>query len=162
MRGRMTKMAKGLMRRMGWGATAAAATLAAVAVWTVLAVEALEYDPQAKAYHGWGEEALARVHEGVAMTSPIELANACGLGASSCFKCHNGQRADEPSDEMWHSQHADVNHSCAGCHQGNERLMVKSMAHRDLLANPRDHADKSCASCHDSGELDSLLNAYAD
>ncbi|MFP4132298.1 MAG: hypothetical protein ACOCUJ_02565 [Thiohalospira sp.] len=159
----MKKMAKGLMGRMGWGATAAAATLAAVAVWTVLAVEALEYDPQAKSYHGWGDEALARVHEGLADTAPIELANACGMGTSSCFKCHNGERADEPAEKDWHKQHSEVNDSCVGCHQGNDRLMAENMAHKELLADPRKHGDKACASCHDDGEdIDSLLDAYAD
>ena len=41
----------------------------------------------------WGSEALNAVYRGVAESSPIQLANACGSGASSCFKCHDGRRA---------------------------------------------------------------------
>lgn len=163
MKERVKTLMEKLMRRTGWGVAVAVVAMATVAVWTVLAVEALEYDPQAETYHGWGEETLSRVHEGLAQTAPIKLANACGLGASSCFKCHNDQRADKQSDKKWHTMHSDVNHSCAGCHQGNERLMVKGMAHRDLLADPREHPGKSCASCHDDNEdIDSLLNAFAE
>ena len=66
----------------------------------------------------WSSEVLAEIHEKVVVTSPIPVANACGLGASSCFKCHNGKRAALPSTEAWHEQHAKVNHSCVGCHPG--------------------------------------------
>ena len=69
-------------------------------------------------HDGWGNEALKAIHANVASYSPIRLANACGLGASSCFKCHNGSRAKAPASDPktapWHVQHETVNYSCAG------------------------------------------------
>lgn len=37
----------------------------------------------------WGAEALQVVSDQAQQLSPIAIANACGLGASSCFRCHN-------------------------------------------------------------------------
>lgn len=112
---------------------------------------------------GWGAEATVAVAEGVARLSPIALANACGLGASSCFKCHNGKRAAAPSMDAalspWHAQHAKTNNSCIGCHKGNPRIMKKDMAHSKLIAKPRDNAEQVCASCH-KGNLDKVQSAY--
>ena len=110
----------------------------------------------------WGSEALATINEGVKKVSPIPLANACGLGASSCFRCHNGRRADLPGtgeDGPWHDQHANVNYSCAGCHQGNPRIIKKNIAHKDLVANPVAHPEGTCTSCH-AGETDKHLEVY--
>jgi hypothetical protein len=77
----------------------------------------------------WGGEALNAVYRGIAESSPIQLANACGSGASSCFKCHDGKRASAPKyDEQtspWHLNHKTVEHSCVGCHK-NERIVRKS------------------------------------
>lgn len=118
----------------------------------------------ASAAQGWGSEALAVVHEGVSRMSPIPLANACGLGASSCFKCHNGQRAKAPVMDSqtapWHVQHKTVNNSCVGCHQGNPRLMKQEMSHKGLLANPRSETAKACASCHARKDLNELNKNY--
>jgi hypothetical protein len=114
---------------------------------------------------GWGSEVLATFHDQVLERAPVNVANACGLGATSCFKCHNkGRRGPAPSmDEAkspWHPQHMEVNHSCDGCHNGNPRLMVKGMAHREMIADPRTKPDKSCATCHSDGEISELLGNY--
>jgi len=112
---------------------------------------------------GWGAEATVALAEGVARLSPIALANACGLGASSCFKCHNGKRA--PAPEMnaetapWHAQHAKVNNSCVGCHQGNSRIMKQDVAHAKMISRPRDNSAHSCASCH-TNDLSKVQNFY--
>lgn len=109
---------------------------------------------------GWGEEALqARTPH----WSPIPVANACGLGASSCFKCHNGQRAAAPKMDkengLWHAQHRTVNDSCAGCHAGNARIIKKELAHSGLVADPRAKSER-CASCHKSEDSVALLKQY--
>ncbi|MFO1298462.1 MAG: hypothetical protein U1F25_19675 [Rubrivivax sp.] len=44
----------------------------------------------------WGGEAAAADSEDPLHWLPMAPANACGLGASSCFKCHNGKRAAAP------------------------------------------------------------------
>jgi nitrate/TMAO reductase-like tetraheme cytochrome c subunit len=108
----------------------------------------------------WSSQVLAEIHEKVVITSPIPVANACGLGASSCYKCHNGKRAALPSTKPWHVQHAKVNHSCVGCHNGNERLMIESMAHKDLVPDPRTNPEKFCMDCHKDGDLQTLLGNY--
>lgn len=108
----------------------------------------------------WSSEVLAGIHEKMVITSPIPVANACGLGASSCYKCHNGKRAAMPSTEVWHEQHAKVNHSCVGCHKGNERLMLQSMAHKDLVPDPRIKPQETCAECHTDGDVQTLLGNY--
>lgn len=117
-------------------------------------------DPQV----GWGHEALSQVVDSLADISPIPLANACGLGASSCFKCHNGKRAAAASMDAqkapWHSNHAKVDNSCAGCHQGNPRLMKQEMAHSKMLSDPRSDLQQACSTCHSGGELDALSKPY--
>ncbi|MDO9226066.1 MAG: cytochrome c3 family protein [Pseudomonadota bacterium] len=101
----------------------------------------------------WGSESLADLRSGLDMISPIALANACGMGASSCFKCHNGKRASAPNMDAakapWHAQHKKVNNSCVGCHKGNPRLMKEDMAHAGMLKGPRAGAD-ACGDCHKS------------
>ncbi len=109
---------------------------------------------------GWSGEVLEQIHTGLIEASPLGVANACGLGASSCFKCHNGKRAAAPAEKAWHTQHAEVNHSCVGCHNGNQRLMVERMAHKDLIADPRPKAGETCANCHEGGSADELLKQY--
>lgn len=101
--------------------------------------------------YDWGIEALDTLHQEVQALSPIPLANACGLGASSCFRCHNGQRAAAPATDEngpWHSQHTTVNYSCAGCHKGNPRIIKESIAHKKLVVNPVATPETSCAGCH--------------
>ena len=119
---------------------------------------------QQDAQDGWGSEALSQVYHGMSGMSPIPLANACGLGASSCFKCHNGKRAKAPTMDSetgpWHSDHAKVNHSCAGCHQGNPRLMKEKMAHRNMLSDPRSDLQQACSTCHAGSDLDALSKPY--
>ncbi|MFC1589637.1 hypothetical protein ACFL3P_05125 [Pseudomonadota bacterium] len=113
---------------------------------------------------GWGSESLSQAYSNLPKLSPISLANACGLGASSCFKCHNGKRAGAANMDSekapWHSQHAKVNNSCAGCHQGNPRLMKEKMAHNRMLADPRTDLEKACSTCHAGKDLDELNKSY--
>jgi len=112
---------------------------------------------------GWGAEATSVMAEGLTQLSPISLANACGMGASSCFRCHNGKRAAEPNMDKvkspWHHQHAKVNNSCVGCHKGNARIMKEDLAHAKMLAKPRDNTADACASCHKS-DLAKVQGAY--
>jgi hypothetical protein len=100
---------------------------------------------------GWGSESLVEIQAGLEKISPIALANACGMGASSCFKCHNGKRAGaanmDPAKAPWHADHKKVNNSCVGCHKGNARLMKEEMAHAGLLKTPRSGAAE-CGGCH--------------
>lgn len=113
---------------------------------------------------GWGSESLSQVYDALSDISPISLANACGLGASSCFKCHNGKRAAAANMDSekapWHSQHAKVNNSCAGCHQGNPRLMKENMAHNRMLGDPRTDLQQACSTCHSGVDLNELSKAY--
>lgn len=132
----------------------------AVAVWVGYASYVIEKGMPINEDGSWSSEVLGGIHEGIVTASPIAVANACGLGASSCFKCHNGRRADKPGEEAWHIQHTKVNHSCVGCHQGNERLMLKNMAHKKLIGDPRKNAEQTCMSCHKEGEAPVLLGQY--
>lgn len=110
---------------------------------------------------GWGSETLDAAYE---PWSLFPLANACGLGASSCFKCHNGKRAKKWDEKLetapWHPNHKKVNFSCAGCHKGNPRLLKKSLAHRKLIGNPRTTPSESCAKCHQGDDITKLLKPY--
>lgn len=119
---------------------------------------------QHDAEDGWGAEALSQVYHGISSMSPIPLANACGLGASSCFKCHNGKRAAAANMDSgvapWHSDHAKANNSCAGCHQGNPRLMKEKMAHNNMLNDPRSNLKQACSTCHAGSDLDALNKSY--
>lgn len=112
----------------------------------------------------WGSEVLEDIHRHVLAGMPIRVANACGLGASSCFRCHNGKRAEapgsDPDKDPWHVHHKKVNYSCAGCHQGNPRLMKQDIAHRGLIANPLTQPEKTCFSCHTSGDGQTLVDRY--
>lgn len=114
--------------------------------------------------HAWGEEMLADVHKHVVAGLPIRVANACGLGASSCFRCHNGKRAAEPgydpAKDPWHLHHKSVNNSCVGCHQGNSRLMKQEIAHSGLVINPRSQPATSCFTCHNAATDQGLVDAY--
>lgn len=112
---------------------------------------------------GWGGEATAALAQHASALSPIGLANACGLGASSCFKCHNGKRAAapnaDPAKAPWHAQHSKVDNSCAGCHRGNPRVMKEEVAHTKMVAKPRDDSAGTCAGCHTS-DLAKVKTAY--
>lgn len=96
---------------------------------------------------GWGSESLAELQQGLQKISPIAMANACGMGASSCFKCHNGKRAKAPQEGKWHVNHKKVNGSCVGCHKGNPRLMKEDLSHTGLLKTPKDGVE-ACGNCH--------------
>ena len=113
---------------------------------------------------GWGAEALEIIHTQAQQLSPITLANACGLGASSCFRCHNDKRAKAPNyspvDAPWHAQHKSVNYSCTGCHQGNPRILKQEIAHKNLIVNAAAAPEKTCATCHSADEITRLLPVY--
>lgn len=113
---------------------------------------------------GWGSEALEIIHTQAQQLSPIALANACGLGASSCFRCHNDKRAKAPNyspvDAPWHAQHKSVNYSCTGCHQGNPRILKQEIAHKNLLVNAVATPEKTCATCHSAEEIARLIPVY--
>lgn len=153
----------------GLGGLVAALSFVAVAGWAAVAVNNVTYDPQKMMVSldqpDWGAEVFDAIHDSAIAQGLVRPANACGLGASSCFRCHNGRRAPEPTSDVtvapWHVQHARVNHSCAGCHQGNPRLMREQMAHQGMIADPRQSPGQTCASCHQSAtELEDLLARY--
>lgn len=126
-------------------------TLAVAAAFFAVSVLLFNFSQQAEQTDAWGSEVLAEVSEGLQKVSPIPLANACGLGASSCFRCHNGRRAEAPGKDEnspWHVEHDTVNYSCAGCHKGNPRILKQAIAHKDLVANPVASPEETCASCH--------------
>ncbi len=110
--------------------------------------------------HSWGDALLTNIDRYVVAVLPIRVANACGLGASSCFKCHNGKRAISPGAKPWHKQHEIVNFSCAGCHRGNPRLMMKTLAHSRMVVDPRQTPGKSCFNCHTTGGAQKLVDRY--
>jgi hypothetical protein len=116
--------------------------------------------PQARA---WGSEALQVARDRAFEWAPFAVANACGLGASSCFKCHNGNRAAAPKSDKkkdpWHPDHKVVNDSCVGCHGGNARIIKKEIAHTKMVANPLTTPD-ACTHCHKSGDEPALLKKY--
>jgi len=116
--------------------------------------------PTASSASGWGYEALRAPAQA---WSPIPIANACGIGASSCFKCHNGQRAPAPkmdkANGLWHAQHMHVNDDCVGCHAGNPRIIKKELAHANLVPDPRTKPER-CASCHKGQDTTALMKQY--
>lgn len=113
---------------------------------------------------GWGKEAIGDMREYLAVLSPVASANACGMGASSCFKCHNGTRAAAPKMDaksgQWHRDHKSVNGDCVGCHKGNERLIKKELAHTGLIKDPRLNIVETCNVCHKSGNSAELNKHY--
>jgi hypothetical protein len=112
---------------------------------------------------GWGAEAARASSASDLSWLPMAPANACGLGASSCFKCHNGKRADAPNTDPvkapWHAQHAKVDNSCVGCHKGNPRVMKQELAHAKMIAKPKDNSQQSCSTCH-TADLAKVQGAY--
>jgi hypothetical protein len=120
--------------------------------------------PASFAQDAWGAEALEIIHEQAQQLSPIALANACGLGASSCFRCHNDKRAKAPNyspvDAPWHAQHKSVNYSCTGCHQGNPRILKQEIAHKNLIVNAVSQPEKTCATCHSGDEITRFVSVY--
>ncbi len=123
-----------------------------------------EVQEVAEPSQGWGAEALDVISHHARQLSPIPLANACGLGASSCFRCHNGRRAAAPdvTEEkgLWHKHHSSVNYSCTGCHQGNPRILKQEIAHTNLVVNPLTIPEKTCGSCHNAEDVKALVPVY--
>lgn len=111
----------------------------------------------------WGSEALQGARERAFEWAPFPVANACGIGASSCFKCHNGTRAVAPASDRkiapWHPDHKVVNDSCVGCHGGNARIIKKEIAHTSMVKDPRT-TPAACSHCHKSGNEPALLKSY--
>lgn len=113
----------------------------------------------------WGGEAVGVVQEYALSWSPISIANACGLGTSSCVRCHDGKRAAQPASDSqaapWHHDHAKVDYSCVGCHQGNPRILKQELAHRKLVAHPlAEEGAPACAGCHATGDVDRRIAGY--
>lgn len=166
------------LNRLGRGMLALAALVVVAVAWSVADLELTERFGQEAALmqqgqndtltsvkqDGWGSEVLQAIYANGVLQSPIRLANACGLGASSCFKCHNGSRAEkpkmDPATSPWHTQHATVNNSCAGCHRGNPRIIKKEVAHANLVADPRSPSAELCTACHSGGDAADLLKSY--
>jgi len=144
--------------------TAAAGLLALAAISIVAPAPASDTErtaaPQTTA---WGSEALRVARDRAFEWAPFAVANACGIGASSCFKCHNGNRAAAPKSDKktdpWHPDHQTVNDSCVGCHGGNARIIKKEIAHTKMVKNPLTTPD-ACTHCHKSGDESALLKKY--
>jgi hypothetical protein len=156
---KLRALARGTLRT----AAGTVAVVTAALLWSLAASSPERADgaaePRAQA-RGWGAEAIADVRDAMRAVSPIAEANACGMGASSCFKCHNGQRAAAPSQEKWHTDHKSVDNSCVGCHKGNPRLIKKELAHSQMVKDPRPNPAEMCASCHKTGNAADLVKAY--
>ncbi|MBF0470263.1 MAG: hypothetical protein HQL48_02695 [Gammaproteobacteria bacterium] len=131
-----------------------------VSAWVAYATYVSDHGIPVSSDGSWSSEVLENIHVGIVAASPIPVANACGMGASSCFKCHNGKRAGVASPEVWHNDHSKVNHSCVGCHKGNERLMLEKMAHQKMVNDPRTEPEKICMDCHKDGDQQALLATY--
>lgn len=78
-------------------------------------------------------------------------ANPCGLGATTCFKCHDGRKALLPNDAAFHGDHSSVNYSCPSCHGGKPWMKAKGSSHRGLRPNPMEDKKESCEKCHPDG-----------
>lgn len=158
----LERLRAGLVRQLGLLVVLGIVTVIGSTAWSYLIGVGQESLPETS--QAWGNEVLTGIHEHVLAALPIRLANACGLGASSCFRCHNGKRAPAPGGgaekNPWHVQHQTVNYSCAGCHQGNPRLMKQNIAHKGLLADPRKDPATGCFGCHTSADAQSLVDAY--
>lgn len=153
---RFRATARGILKAAAGTLVAAGAALA----WSFLAGPPPSMDtPQAHA--GWGAEAIAEIRDAMRTVSPIAEANACGMGASSCFKCHNGSRSKAPPPDKWHTDHKSVDNSCGGCHKGNPRLIKMELAHKDMVKDPRGMHVESCAGCHKGGDTAQLVAKYA-
>jgi len=139
-------------------------TVSTVAWVSLVTEQQSQAAPASVASAGWGHEALGGLREYAAALSPIANANACGMGASSCFKCHNGIRAAapimDPKKGPWHFDHKSVNGDCVGCHKGNERLIKKELAHTGLIKDPRQKTAETCDACHKSGNTAELNKRY--
>lgn len=160
------KITISMVRRIALWGVAISVALVVMVSWSMLVdkpVPASMSGFPGKSVGGWGEEALKAVHAGAHRWLPIPIANACGIGASSCFKCHNGQRAEAPKMDkengLWHAQHMYVNDDCVGCHAGNTRLIKKDLAHTGMIVDPRTHPER-CVACHKSGDVVALLKQY--
>jgi hypothetical protein len=154
------------MRRAAVYFGAAGLAVLATVMWSVLVAvpHSNGTTPAPATANGWGSEALETLHTRAMEFSPIPVANACGIGASSCFKCHNGKRAAAPKMDkekgLWHVQHKTVNDSCAGCHGGNARIIKKELSHQGMVNDPRTKPEQ-CASCHKADDPAALLKRYA-
>jgi hypothetical protein len=151
-------------RRRAWRVAAGLLTATAVFLAAAGFFAAPVQEEARVAESDWGAEALAPVARAAFELVPIPVANACGIGASSCFKCHNGSRAPAPKADKaaapWHPQHKTVNDSCVGCHQGNARIIKKEIAHTGLVKDPRTAPD-ACGRCHKGGNTAELVKTYS-
>lgn len=154
----------GVHRVVSRGARLALLAVTAMA-WSLLSQTPPLSSPAHYTYHtpapaGWGASAIRKIHYSFAACSPIAAANACGMGASSCFKCHASGRGPAISKSPWHSDHEQVNNDCVGCHQGSPWILKKSLAHAGMIANPLTVPEKSCATCHQGANISKLVASY--
>ena len=154
---------RGLFRHFGRALLAITLVISATTLLIISQERNNDSSLQTAGHDGWGSEALSMAYDGIS-SSIIPLANACGVGSSSCYKCHNGKRAGAPNMDStkapWHKEHAKVNKSCAGCHKGNPRLMREKMAHNRMISDPRDEIQKACSTCHKGDDLETLNKPY--
>jgi len=175
---RLIILLRGLFRHFGRALLAITLVVSGTTLMIITHEHNADTSTQATANDGWGSEALSMAYDGISATI-IPLANACGVGSSSCYKCHNGKRAGAPNMDStkapwhsagapnmdstkapWHKEHAKVNKSCAGCHKGNPRLMREKMAHNRMISDPRDEIQKACSTCHKGDDLETLNKPY--
>jgi nitrate/TMAO reductase-like tetraheme cytochrome c subunit len=161
-----SRSTQGLIRRVAVGLGAASLAVLTAVVWSVLVTAPGNNGtaPASATANGWGSEALESLQAHARDLAPIPVANACGIGASSCFKCHNGKRAAAPKMDkekgLWHAQHKTVNDSCVGCHGGNARIIKKELSHQGMVNDPRTKPEQ-CVSCHKADDQAALLKRYA-
>jgi hypothetical protein len=159
----LTQRLRAAARGIAKATLGAAAALGVALAWSFLAAspESLDAPHAQQAQAGWGAEAITEIRDAMRTVSPIAEANACGMGASSCFKCHNGTRSKAPPPDKWHTDHKAVDNSCGGCHKGNARLIKVELAHKDMVKDPRAQHVASCAGCHKGGDTAQLAAKYA-
>ncbi len=151
-----SKVSSPRRRALAWstlarrGASALMVLLLGLVLWT-FGEDRRGPDAQANAA-SWGHEALDTEPATLADWLPLAPANACGLGGSSCFKCHNGKRAGLPNMDQkkapWHAQHSKVNNSCVGCHKGKRAAAPRSDPGKGPWHAQHAKVNNTCVGCH--------------
>lgn len=96
------------------------------------------------------------------LTAPAAPASAqCGADASSCKRCHEGQKA-YPVNTLgpWHSDHAQ-NDFCQLCHGGDKTVDDAVAAHVGLFDPLGERGAARCVACHPADAPDRLAT-YSD
>ncbi len=92
----------------------------------------------------------------------VSPANAqCGANASSCKRCHQGEKAYPVNDMgQWHIDHADSDF-CQLCHGGDKTADDADVAHQGMFDPLGERGQARCAACHPA-DVDNFLQAYQD